>query len=340
MNKILAAVLASTLSGAALAADVTVISFGGVSKVVQTEAFYKPFEQASGNKVIAGEYNGEMGLMQAMVSTGNVSWDVVQVEGPELLRGCETGLFERLDDLQLDPQDFLPGTLSECGAGLLVWSMAVAYDAGKLASAPTGWADFWDVQKYPGKRALRKGAKYTLEFALMADGVAPAQVYQVLGTQEGVERAFKKLDEIKAHLQWWESGAQSLQFVAAGDVVMSTTFNGRVFAAQEEGANMGIMWNGSIYSIDSWAVPKGSKSLAAAKDFIALSLSPETQKVHTEKLGYGSTNTKVSALLDPALLPRLNTAPENLVGALQLDDSFWVDHGEDLEERFNAWVAR
>src|SRR5690606_13944074 len=152
--------LASILAGGAMAADITVISFGGASKLVQTEAFYKPFEQATGNKVVAGEYNGEMGLMQAMVSTGNVTWDAVQVEGPELLRGCETGLFEPLTGLELDAKDFLPGALSECGAGLLVWSMAVAYNADKLTSAPQGWSDFWDVKSFPGKRGLRKGAKY------------------------------------------------------------------------------------------------------------------------------------------------------------------------------------
>ncbi|WP_437882615.1 ABC transporter substrate-binding protein [Pseudomonas sp. LRF_L74] len=339
-KQILSAVLASTLATGAVAKDLTVISFGGASKQVQTEAFYQPFEKASGNKVIAGEYNGEMGLIQAMVTTNNVTWDVVQVEGPELLRGCETGLFEPLAGLDLKPEDFLPGTLSDCGAGLLVWSMAVAYNADKLKSAPQGWGDFWDVQKYPGKRALRKGAKYTLEFALMAGGVSPAEVYKVLATPEGVTRAFKKLDQIKPYIQWWESGAQPMQFLASGDVVMSTAFNGRVFAAQEEGANMGIIWGGSIYSSDSWAIPKGSKNREAAKAFIAMSLQPEQQKIHTEKLGYGSTNKKVSGLLDKGLVARLNTSPQNLEGALRLNDEFWVDHGEDLEERFNAWVAR
>ena len=339
-KQILSAVLASTLATSALAADITVISFGGASKVVQTEAFYKPFEQATGNKVVAGEYNGEMGLLQAMVSTGNVTWDVVQVEGPELLRGCETGMFETLEGLDLNADDFLPGALSDCGAGLLVWSMAIAYNGDNVARAPQGWNDFWDVQTFPGKRGLRKGAKYTLEFALMADGVRPSQVYSLLATEEGVQRAFKKLDEIKDSIQWWESGAQPMQFLASKDVIMSTVFNGRVFAAQEEGANMAVVWPGSIYSIDSWAIPKGSKNVEAAKAFIALSLQAEQQKMHTEKLGYGSTNKQVSKLVEPQLLARLNTAPQNLKDALGLDDEFWVDHGEDLEERFNAWVAR
>lgn len=337
---ILGALLMSIASGA-MAADLTVISFGGASKDVQTEAFYKPFEKASGNRVIAGEYNGEMGKIKAMVDTGSVSWDVVQVEGPELLRGCEDGLFEPLDSNRLGKaESYVPGTLSECGAGLLVWSMAMAYDAKRLPTAPTGWADFWDTQKFPGKRSLRKGAKYTLEIALLADGVKKEDLYKVLATPEGVDRAFRKLDQIKPSIQWWESGAQPMQFLASGDVVMSTAYNGRVFAAQEEGAPMKIVWSDSLYAIDSWAIPRGSRNKQAAEDFIAFSLKPEQQKIHTVRLGYGSVNLGTTELLDPALVERLNTAPANLQQAVPVDFSFWVDHGEDLEQRFNAWAAK
>lgn len=339
-NPILGALFMGVASGA-MAADLTVISFGGTSKDVQTEAFYKPFAKASGDRVIAGEYNGEMGKIKAMVDTGSVSWDVVQVEGPELLRGCEDGLFEQLDQSRLGKAaDYVPGTLSDCGAGLLVWSMAMAYDAKRLPNGPTGWADFWDTQKFPGKRSLRKGAKYTLEIALLADGVPKQDIYTVLATPEGVDRAFRKLDQIKSSIQWWESGAQPMQFLASGDVVMSTAYNGRVFAAQEEGAPMKVVWNNSLYAIDSWAIPKGSPNKQAAEDFIAFSLKPEQQKIHTVKLGYGSTNLNTTALLDPKLVERLNTAPDNLAQAVPVDFAFWVDHGEDLEQRFNAWAAR
>ena len=340
-KKAIGALFLSAITSSVMAGEMTVISFGGVSKDVQSEAFYKPFEKATGNKVVAGEYNGEMGRIKVMVDTNSVNWDVVQVEAPDLVRGCEEGLFEHLDSAQLGkPSDFVPGTISECGAGLLVWSMALAYNADKLKVAPTGWADFWDIQKYPGKRSLRKGAKYTLEAALMADGVGYADIYKVLSTKEGVDRAFSKLDQIKPEIQWWEAGAQPMQFLASGDVVMSTAFNGRVFAAQETGANVKIVWKGSIYAIDSWAIPKGSKNKTMAERFIAFSLRPENQKVHTEKLGYGSTNQQTAALLEPALAARLNTAPSNLEQAMPIDSEFWVDHGEELEQRFNAWVAK
>ncbi|MFX5756156.1 extracellular solute-binding protein, partial [Acinetobacter baumannii] len=113
--------------------------------------------------------------------------------------------------------------------------------------APKGWADFFDTKKIPGKRALRQGPKTTLEIALMADGVAPKDVYKVLATDEGVDRAFKKLDTIKGDLVWWKAGAQPPQWLAAGDVVMSAAYNGRIAAAQTEGVKLAIVWPGSLY---------------------------------------------------------------------------------------------
>ncbi|HYQ51889.1 MAG TPA: ABC transporter substrate-binding protein [Pseudomonas sp.] len=342
MNKArIAAAMALVAATNAHAEEMTVISYGGVSKTVQTEAFYQPFEATRHVKLVAGEYNGEMARIKVMVDTDSVNWDVVQVEGDDLVRGCEEGLFEPLDQHKLgNPQDFVPGTLAECGAGLLVWSMALAYNADVLPVAPTGWQDFWDIKKFPGKRALRKSAKFTLEAAMMADGVPRDQIYKELATAQGVARAFRKLDEIKPYIQWWEAGAQPMQFLVSNDVVMTTAFNGRIFSAQQSGANIQPVWNGSIRAIDYWAVPRGSKHKALAEDFIAFTLRPQTQQVHTSKLGYGSVNLNTPALLEPKLAAALNTAPDNMAQSIAVDSEFWVNHGEELQERFNAWVAK
>ena len=167
------------------ATDLTVVSFGGANKNAQVKAFYEPYEKSTGNKIVAGEYNGEMAKVKAMVDTNSVSWDLVEVESPELARGCDEGLFEEIDPAILGKaEDYVPGAVSNCGVGFAVWATVLAYNADKLKSAPTSWADFWDTQKFPGKRGLRKGAKYTLEFALMADGVAPKDVYNpVVGSR-------------------------------------------------------------------------------------------------------------------------------------------------------------
>ena len=327
---------------ATFAKDLTVISFGGANKDAQVKAYYEPYKKVASTNLITSDYNGEQAKIKAMVQTNSVDWDVVEVETPELIRGCEEGLYEKLDWSKLgNKADFLPAAVSDCGIGFFVWSTVFAYNADKLKTAPTSWKDFWDVKKFPGKRGLRKGAKYTLEFALEADGVKPADVYKVLGTKAGVDRAFKKLDEIKPSIQWWEAGAQPPQFLVSGDVVMSSVYNGRIANAQKEGnKNLKIVWSGSIYDVDSWAIVKGSPNKAAAEKFIAFTLKPENQKVYSQNIAYGPTNAKTIKLLDKAVAAELPTSPANLKDALPINVQFWVDNGEELEQRFNAWAAK
>lgn len=323
------------------AENVTVISYGGASKEAQMHAFYKPFEQATGKKIVAGEWNGEMAKLKAMVATNSVSWDVLDVEDTDLARGCDDGLFEQLDHERLGiKHPLVEGSINECGVGIFVWSNVLAYNADKLKTAPRGWKDFWDLKQFPGKRSLRKSARGSLEFALMADGVPPAEVYKLLATPAGVDRAFAKLDQIKANIQWWEAGAQPPQYLMAGDVVMSSAYNGRIHAAKTSGANLRVVWDGNLYQFDDWAIPKGTPNLDAAYDFISFAMRPEQQKLYTEKMAYGPSNTAAAALLDKQLASELPTNPENMKNALQMDVAFWVDHGEALEERFIAWSNR
>jgi len=340
------ALLTGALAAAtAHAVDLTVISFGGIGKEAQIAAFYKPWEEAGkeaneNRRVIAGEWNGEMARIKAMVDTGSVTWNVVQVERPELVRGCEEGLFERLQpETFLNADDFVAGSLSECGVSFLVWSIILAYNADRLDTPPTGWRDFWDVNKFPGKRALRRGAKYTLEIALMADGVPPDQIYPTLATRAGQDRAFAKLDEIKPHLQWWDAGTQPPQLLASGDLVMSSAYNGRVSALRDE-TNLKIVWTGGIYDIDAWAIPRGARDLVAAKDFIAFAVGPQAQKRYVDILDYGSTNKEAMTLVAPERLANLPSSPANFAEQLPIDIAFWIDWGEQLEERFAAWAAR
>jgi putative spermidine/putrescine transport system substrate-binding protein len=264
-----------------------------------------------------------------MVDTKSVSWDVLEVESPELARGCDEGLFEKLDYSKIgDKSHFVPGAAQQCGIGIFVWSTVLAYNADKVKAAPHSWKDFWDVKKYPGKRGLRKGAKYTLEIALMADGVAPKDVYKVLATPAGVDRAFKKLDELKPNIQWWEAGAQPPQYLASGDVVMSSAYNGRIASAQKEGKNLKVVWTGGMYDFDSWAIPKGSPKKDAAYKFIAFASQPANQKVYSENIAYGPSNKQAVPLLDKKVSDNLPTAPQNIKEQVKVDVGFWADYGE------------
>jgi putative spermidine/putrescine transport system substrate-binding protein len=337
----LALIVAAALALPALAQQqITVVNFGGANANAQKKAYYEPYEK-TGTKVIPVEYNGEQAKIKAMVETRKVTWDVVEVESPDAARGCDEGLFEKLDYTKIgNKADFLPAAVTECGVGVFVWSTVMAYDGEKLKTAPTSWVDFWDVKKIPGKRGMRKGARYNLEFALMADGVKPADVYKVLATKDGADRAFKKLTELKPNIQWWEAGAQPPQFLVAGDVVLTTVFNGRIDAANREGRKLKIFWPGGIYDLDYWVIPKGVPNKEASHKFFQFAMQPAAQAVYAQNIAYGPTNIKALASLDKKVLDDLPTSAANAKEAIQFSVAFWSDQGEALEKRFAAWATQ
>lgn len=349
MNKynILAAstVLAALVAGfatTAVARDLTVVSWGGTYQDAQRKIYFEPFSKAVGKPVLDEAWDGGIGVLQAKIKAGSPNWDAVQVEAEELALGCDDGLFEKIDWNKLGGKDkFLPAAVSECGVGAIVWSTAIAYDGDKLKDGPKSWADFWDVKKFPGKRALRKGPKYTLEFALLADGVKKDDIYKVLATPEGIERAFKKLDELKPNLVWWESGAQPLQLLASGEVAMSSAYNGRITGINKaEQKNFKVVWPGSIYAIDSWVVLKGAENKDLAQDFIAFASKPENQVKLPDYVAYGLPAKEAAAKVPADIAANLPTDPANLSDSISLDTDFWIDNSEALTKRFNAWLAK
>jgi len=339
---IAAAALLGLPSGPVSAADLTVTSFGGAYQDAQREVYFEPFKQETGIDLVEDVWNGGVGAIRAKVEGGGEEWDLVQVEAEELVIGCEEGLYEPIDWDAIGGKDqFIEAAVDDCGVGTIVWSTALAYDADKITDTPPqSWADFWDTERYPGKRGLRRHPKYTLESALMADGVPPDQVYEVLRTEEGVDRAFAKLDEIKGDIIWWEAGAQAPQLLASGEVIMTNAWNGRISAANEEGRNFKIVWPESIYAVDSWVILANSPHKDAALEFIAFASQPEHQSNLPKSIAYGVTHKDAAAQIDKEILQDLPTAPDNLEGAIQLDTEFWVENVEPLMERFTAWAAQ
>jgi putative spermidine/putrescine transport system substrate-binding protein len=339
-----AAVIGTTLSGAGSTAarDLSVVSWGGTYQDAQRKVYFEPFEAETGIALVEDSWDGGIGALRAKVEAGAVPWDVVQVEAEELRIGCDEGLLMPIDWAKLGGRDaFLPSAVSDCGVGAIIWSTALAYDAAKFPNGgPRSWADFWNVEKFPGKRAMRKGPKYTLEFALMADGVAPKDVYGVLATKEGVERAFAKLDEIKPHLIWWEAGAQPPQLLASGEVVMTSVYNGRLDAPRREGRDFRVVWPGSIYATDSWVILTGSPNAEDGMKLIQFMSEPERQAKLPEFISYGVTNKGAMQSIPPDLLATLPSAPQNLEVAVALDVRFWTDRIDELNKRFTAWAAQ
>lgn len=339
---LIGAALAAAFAAPAAARDLTVVSWGGAYQDAQREVYFKPYMDAKKAKLVEESWDGGVGVLRAKAQGGANNWDVVQVESEELLIGCEEGLYEKVDWSKYGGKDkFLPAAINDCGVGAIVYNFIFAYDADKLKDGPKSWADFWNVQKFAGKRGMRKGPKTTLEIALMADGVPPLEVYKTLRTDAGIERAFKKLDQLKPNLVWWEKGSQPPQLLASGELAMTVAYNGRIAAANKsEKKNFKIVWPNSLYTIDSWVIMKGSPNKAQAEDYIAFVSLPENQKNLPPKIPYGVTAKAATAMIDKALLAELPTAPENIQSALYIDDSFWLENLDKLNQRFNAWVAR
>ena len=339
-----AVIAAGTLAtSSALADSLTIAAWGGTSQESQRTVYFQPFSEETGVSITEDEFLGGIGVLRTQAMGGAPTWNLVQVEDQELQLGCEEGLFVPInyDLLDFSPDDFIPGAATECGVGTYVWSKVLGYDANRLENAPSNWADFWDTETWPGTRALRRGAQYNLEFALIADGVDVSEVYDVLGTPEGVDRAFAKLDEIKGSLIWWEAGAQPLQMMAAGEVVMTSVYNGRVTTSnREEGTNFVGVWPGSSYSIDSWVIIEGTTNVETAHAFINFASDPERQAQLPELIAYGPTVIAAVDHVKAETAPLLPTTPVNLEVAFEMNTAFWVENVESLTERFDRWASQ
>lgn len=329
-------------------ASITVTSWGGAYTRSQQLAMHEPFATKTGIKVLSEDYNGGLAEIRAQVKTGNVKWDVVDVEFAEALRGCDEGLFEKIDVARMPKgddgsearADFLPGMVNTCAVASISYANVVAWDKARLPQGPARLEDFFDTKKFPGKRGLKKEPNVNLEWALMADGVAPAEVYKVLSTPAGVERAFRKLDTIKGQIVWWTAGAQPPQLLAAGEVAMTSVYHGRIYDANtKDGRNFAVLWDGQITVPDLFVVVKGSRNGKAAMDFVLQSTGTRALAEQTRHIPYAPSRKSSLKLVDDktrAWLP----GPSQAGRGFQTDAAWWSDHADELNQKFAAWLAR
>ncbi|WP_407114634.1 ABC transporter substrate-binding protein [Bradyrhizobium sp. LMG 9283] len=350
-SKMLSAMTATALVAGALVTlkpaladdQLRIVSWGGALQLAQRKALFEPFSRAAGIKVTEDEYNGEIAKIRAMVESKTVSWDVLDTDPRSAMQMCAEGIIETLDwkKLGLDRTKFVGGDKYDCGVPASISATVIAYDKDRLANGPKTIADLFDTQKFPGTRGLWKNPYGNLEWALIADGVAVKDVYKVLNTPEGIDRAFKKLDTIKKHVVWWTSGAQPPQLLADGQVVMTSAWNGRIYdAVKNSGKNFGVVWAGHTWSSDVWTIPNGSPHRDAAYKFIAFATSAQAQAHFSRYIPYGPSNKDGMSLVDPAILPNLPNAPDHAFSALESDTAFWANKGDELRQRFNVWLAK
>jgi putative spermidine/putrescine transport system substrate-binding protein len=324
---------------AAAQRELTVVGFGGGFQDAARKTLFEGFTRSTGVALRDDTYNGEMARIYAMVRNRDVAWDVVMVEAPELVRGCEDGVFAKLDWPSMHRERFIPAGIADCGAGAVAWGAALFWDSARNATGPATFAELWDVQRFPGKRALRTGPKMTLELALMADGVARADVYRVLATPAGRDRAFASLEKLRPHIVWWRSGAQPQQLIGSGEVAYAMGYTGRVVQANAQGAKWALNWDTLLYSVDYWAIVNGSPRSDDAARFIrhVTDLDP---LLELAKVWAASPAHRAFVERPDLRAANPHAVATNAERGLFLDTQFWIEHGEDLEKRFAVWAAR
>ena len=325
------------------ARDFTIASWGGTFSDSQRANFFTPFGQEKGMKVLDDTYAGGWALFEAMIKTDTRPWDVVEVESSELARGCEQGLFVKLDWSRIaEKSSVMPQAVSECGIGAAIASHVVAWNS-KVGGPDLTLKDFFDTTKVPGKRGMRNDPKGSLELALMADGVAIDDVYKTLSSPGGVDRAFAKLDTIKKDIQWWEAGAQPIEWLESGDVAMSIVYSGRAHSARKEGHDLGMTWKQSLLFVDQWVIVDGTGNTDNAYDFLRyFATHAKAQAAFANDRGYGVPSIEAAKYLDPKVLADL-PAGENVKDALDTGSAdavtFWLDNYDDIMARWTAWKA-
>lgn len=323
----------------ALARDATIAGWGGNYQDAQRAAYFNIFAEEHGFKLVETTYLGGLAEIKAMADTGNVTWDFVITGGYELQIGCDEGLFEPLDWDAIGTENLLPGAIQPCGVGNVVIGNGFAYNTEAFPEPPQDWKDFFDREKFPGKRGARNTPVMNLEFALLADGVPPDQLYEVLSTPEGVDRAFAQWDKIRDLLQFWEAGSQPVEWLATNNVALSTTYNGRIIMAKREGKPLEFVWKNHLVNMDAWAVVANSPYKEYATDFFKTLNDPANQAKFSSLMPYGPSNTEAAALIDPAILKDL-PAGDNIKDAAFMSDEFWVDHSDELMERWSRWSTQ
>ncbi|MGC8203205.1 ABC transporter substrate-binding protein [Aliiroseovarius sp. PTFE2010] len=341
-----AAALAMT-AGLAQAQNLTVTSFGGAYGAAQKKHMIDPYMAETDTTVLFEDYGGGVAEMKAQVEAGNIQWDAVDIEVIDLERACSEGYLEVIDTSMLPPgddgtpatEDFIPDALAnECGVGNIVWTVLFAYNNETTENAPSTIAEFFDAEAFPGKRGLRKRPQVNMEWALIADGMAKEDVYDVLATEEGQARAFAKLDTIKDDIVWYDSWSQAPVLLNDGGAQYVQSANGRFYAAiKEDGAPFTMVWDSHVYDLDVWSVMKGTANKDKAMEFVAYATQTKPLSGMYE-VAYGPTRKSAMALVPEDVKGDLPTA--HLDEGLKADGIFWADYGESLGEKFNEWLLQ
>ena len=356
------AVAASTaVADGHMASDMTLVSWGGAYQASQDAAYLQPYlAMNEGVSAVWDESSAEaVAKLRAMNEAGNITWDVVDVVASDAIRLCDEGLALEIDhDEMLAPgddgssasDDFGDLIVSDCFIPQIVYSTTAGYRTDMVGDTPpTSICALFDTETYPGKRSLERRPINNMEWALLCDGVAKEDVYDVLETDEGQAQAFAKLDTIKDDVVWWSAGADTPQLLADGEVVMGTTYNGRLFSLIEEQSQpVAMLWDAQVFDLDGWIIPAGlsPEREARALDFVRFATDTQRLADQAKYISYGPARMSSAPLVSThetlgiEMAPHMPTDPANAENTFLNNYLWWADYRDDLDAKFQAWLAQ
>ena len=333
----------------------TVATWSGPYSRAQTKSMFIPFGEAKGYDVRIALYDGGLTELQQMVGNKRYDWDVMDFELPDAIAACRMGLLEHIDPATLPAgadgtaaaSDFVKNAVGPCWAGSVVYSQVIAYAPNRFGAArPQSIADFFDLARFPGPRALRRGsAKFNMELALLADGMKPSDVYDALLTPVGIDRALSKLATLKGSLVWWTSSADAVAMLGDGRAAFATALNGDIYDAAQHKHAVGVLWDHQLYELDVFGVPKGNPRKEEALDFVRFATGSVPLAGVASWVPYGPARHTALPLvgknpeLGTDMMPFLPTAADHFKTAFAIDDEWWQLHGPDIEPRWQVWLA-
>ncbi|MEX0502102.1 extracellular solute-binding protein [Alphaproteobacteria bacterium LSUCC0719] len=358
-----AAALTALTAGNAIAADMTIVSWGGAYSASQQNAYHDPYMAANpGVNIINDDSSAEaVAKLRAMAEAGNTTWDVVDVVASDAMRLCDEGLAMEIDhDSQLAAapdgtpasKDFGDLIVSECFIPQIVYSTTFGFRSDVAewgGKEPDDICDVFDLKTFPGKRSLEKRPINNMEWALLCSGVAKADVYDVLETEAGQAKALAKLDTIKDQTIWWSAGADTPQLLADGEVVIGSTYNGRLFALIEEQKQpVKMLWDAQVFDLDGWIIPAGlsDERKKAAMEYIYFATDTQRLADQAKYISYGPARASSAPLvgkhasLGIDMAPHMPTDPNNAKNTFLYNYSWWADYRDDLDAKFQAWLAQ
>ena len=318
--------------------EVRVVSFGGALQEAQRKAYFEPFQRLTGIKIVEGE-GPDTAKVKAMVDSGNVEWDVAEFDRASVINLQKKGdYWEPINYDLTDTANIDEARRYQYSIDMLPYATIFAYRTDVFTgNKPASWQDFWNVSAFPGPRAMTAGSgglSPDLEQALMADGVAPEQIYPI-----DIDRAYTSLGKIKpAVVKWWEAGAVPAQMLSDKEAHLAVAWNGRIAAIQAQGAPVAISWNNGLAQTDVWAVPKGAKNKENAMKLIAFITLPISQARLSMLIPYGFVNNKAADYIPPERLAVLPTAPDIKRNLITYNSQWWADNLDTVLNRWNEFI--